>query len=198
LGVEGKHDINFLKNISANLAAVEPDIPDLGAEETAGRLVFVPLGGSSLELWINRLQGFNRHEFYLTDRDEAPPRQPKYHRQIAAWTDRGCTAWVTSKRELENYVHVSILSAAAPGYSGTGADFDDVPLLFAEAVHTASPGAPPWANVDDEKKKDKASAAKKRINRDFSAQMTPELLTQADPAGEVRQWLREIGAALNA
>jgi hypothetical protein len=52
--------------------------------------------------------------------------------------------------------------------------------------------------VDDEKKKDKASAAKKRINRDFSAQMTPELLTQADPAGEVRQWLREIGAALNA
>jgi hypothetical protein len=196
LGVEGKHDISFLKHISAILAAAETDIPDLGAAEAVGRLVFVPLGGSSLELWITRLQGFNRPEFYLTDRDNPPPQQPKYQNYVAAWIARGCTAWVTTKRELENYIHPTLLTATAPGYSGTGADFDDVPLLFAEAVHTAAPGAPLWAVVPDEKKKDKSAAAKKRLNGVVVQQMTPALLTLADPADEVRQWLRTIGVAL--
>lgn len=197
-GVEGKHDISFLKQLSEKLSAVEPDIPNLKAEEAAGRLVFVPLGGSSLELWITRLQGLNRPEFYLTDRDNPPPQQPKYQQQVAAWTARGCTAWVTTKLELENYLHVSILTAAVPGYGGIGADFDDVPLLFAEAIHSSAPDAPPWENVPDEKKKDKASAAKRRLNGELAGKITPELLSLADPADEVRQWLRAIGAALNA
>ena len=197
-GVEGKHDISFLKQVSAMLASVEPDIPDLMAEEVAGRLVFVPLGGSSLELWITRLQGLNRAEFYLTDRDNPPPQQSKYQQQVAAWTTRGCTAWVTTKLELENYLHLSILTAVAPGYTRTGADFDDVPLLFAEAVYSAVPGADPWASVPDEKKKNKASAAKKRLNGEIAGRMTPELLSLADPADELRQWLRAIGAALSA
>jgi predicted ATP-dependent endonuclease of OLD family len=77
-GVEGKHDINFMKRISAILAVAEPDIPDLGAAETAGTLVFVPLAGSNLELWATTLAGLNRPEFYLTDRDQPPPAQPKY------------------------------------------------------------------------------------------------------------------------
>jgi putative ATP-dependent endonuclease of OLD family len=197
-GVEGKHDISFLKQISAMLALVESDILDLTKEEAAGRLVFVPLGGSSLELWVTRLQGLNRPEFYLTDRDNPPPKQAKYQQQIAEWAERGCTAWVTTKLELENYLHVSLLTAAAPKYQGTGADFDDVPLMFAEALHSAAPGASLWAEVSDEKKKDKASAAKKRLNGEFVAKMTPELLTLADPANEVRQWLRALSVALQA
>lgn len=198
LGVEGKHDISFLKHISSILSPVEADIPDLVSEEQQGKLVFVPLGGSSLELWVTRLQGFNRPEFYLTDRDCPPPQQPKYHQHIAAWTARGCTAWVTTHKELENYLHVSVITAHAPSYAGTGAGFDNVPLLFAEAVHSADPNAPAWATVSDEKKKDKASAAKKRLNNECVRQMTPQLLTQVDPANDVRSWLREIGQALNA
>jgi len=180
------------------LAALEPDIPNLMAEELAGHLVFVPLGGSSLELWITRLKGFNRPEFYLTDRDNPPPQSPKYQQQIIAWTNRGCTAWVTSKRELENYLHVSTLIAAAPGYRGTGQDFDDVPLLFAEAIHSAALGVPLWGSLEEAKKKNKASAAKKRLNNEIAGQMTPELLSLADPANDLRQWLRKIGAALSA
>lgn len=198
LGVEGKHDISFLKHISSMLAAVEPDIPDLVAKEASGHLVFIPLGGSSLELWITRLQGLNRPEFYLTDRDNAPPQQPKYHQHIASWTARGCTAWVTSKRELENYLHLSLLTTSAPGYAGTGADFDDVPVLFAEAVHSAVAGTVPWVNVPDETKKEKSSRAKKRLNNEVAQQMTPTLLTVVDTTNELRQWLREIGVALNA
>ena len=197
-GVEGKHDISFLKNLSAMLAVSEPDIPDLAAEEVAGRLVFIPLGGSSLELWVTRLQRFNRPEFYLTDRDYPPPQQPRYHQQVAAWIARGCIAWVSTKRELENYIHLGLVTGAAPAYSGTGADFDDVPLLFAEAVHTAVAGSIPWAGVPSEKKKHKSSMAKKQLNEILAKQMTPTLLSLSDPADEVRQWLRAIGVALKA
>ena len=168
------------------------------AKESSGELIFIPLGGSSLELWVNRLQGFNRSEFYLTDRDNQPPQQPKYQAQLTAWTARGCTVWVTSKRELENYIHKSLILAAQPSYTGTGADFEDVPLLLAEATHAAAPGAQPWTVLTPEKKKEKSSAAKKRLNNTIAQQMTPALLTQTDPTGEIRQWLRAIGTALNA
>lgn len=198
-GVEGKHDINFLRRISTLLAAAEPDIPDLSKAEKDGLLVFVPLAGSNMELWITTLAGLDRPEFYLTDRDQAPPAQPRYFQHMAQWVARGCTAWATSKRELENYLHPSVLVAEAPGYAGTGAnDFEDVPLLFAEAIHNAAPGAPAWATVPTDRKKDKASAAKKRLNTTCVERMTPALLTQADPNNDVRSWLRLIGQALNA
>ena len=199
LGVEGKHDINFLKSISTILSRIETDIPDLAAAEASGRLVFIPLGGSSLEVWVNRLEGFNLPEFYLTDRDNPPPALPKYEQYLAAWNARaGCTAWVTAKRELENYIHLSLLVAAAPGYAGTGADFDDVPLLFAEAIHTADQNAQLWAVVSEDSKKKKESKAKSRLNSEIIQGMTPVLLTQADQTDELRRWLRTVGATLNA
>lgn len=197
LGVEGKHDINFLRHISAMLARSERDIPDLAAAEAAGTLVFIPLGGSSLDVWVNRLQGLNRPEFYLTDRDNQPPDPPKYEAQITQWRARpGCTAWVTNKKELENYLHATLLANAAPGYAGTGADFEDVPALFAEAVHAASQSPNPWASLDGEKREKKVSGAKRRLNNEIASQMTAALLTQTDPADEIRQWLRAVGAAL--
>lgn len=195
-GVEGKHDISFLKAISKMLSAVEPDIPDLTAQEASGKLVFVPLGGSNLELWITRLKGLNRPEFYLTDRDNLPHLRAKYQDQVDEWNARNCTAWVTAKRELENYLHPDALRAVAAGYGGTGADFEDVPELFAEAVHSAAPGASPWGGLPLEKRKEKISHAKKRLNSDCATKMTPQLLTQSDPAGEVRGWLRAIGVEI--
>lgn len=197
-GVEGKHDIHFLKHISAILAEVEPDIPDLGAEEKAGRLMFVSLGGNNMGQWITTLAGFARPEFYLTDREHAPPEQPKYQQHMMQWMARGCVAWVTSKREIENYLHRDVLIAEVPGYAGTGTDFENVPLLFAEAVHTADPNAPPWVKVAEDKKKDKISAAKKKLNNACVGSMTPALLSQSDLNNDIRSWLRAIKQALNA
>ncbi len=134
LGVEGKHDISFLGHISKILAATESDIPDLIEAEKSGALVFVPLGGSSLDLWRNRLVNLNRPEFYLTDRDKTPPNPAKYQKQVNDWNARhNCKAWVTSKRELENYLHLSLLQNSFSTYAGQGLDFDDVPALVASA-----------------------------------------------------------------
>lgn len=199
LGVEGKHDIHFLRRISAILASAEPDLPDLAKAEQAGRLVFVPMGGSNMELWMTTLAGVNRPEFYLTDRDQPPPAQPKYHRLIAEWTARGCTAWATTKREIENYLHPSVMAAEAAGYAGIGTDhFEDVPRLFAEAIHGCEPNAPPWATLPDDRKRAKESAAKRRLNTGCVERMTLALLRESDPNDEIRAWLRAIGLALRA
>jgi predicted ATPase len=195
-GVEGKHDISFLKGISKVLSTAEADIPDLAAEEMSGRLVFVPLGGSSLELWVNRLAGFDRPEFYLTDRDTVPPMPPKYQPAIDDWTARGCTAWVTNKLELENYIHVDCIRQLLPTYPGVGADYEDVPMIYAEAQHIAGGSPKAWAEIDDLDKKDKASRAKRRLNIEGVALMTPDYLTQTDSVDEVRGWLRAIALAL--
>jgi putative ATP-dependent endonuclease of OLD family len=196
-GVEGKHDINFLRRISHNLAAIEHDIPDLSAMEQVGKLVFVPLGGSNLDLWITTLAGLQRPEFYLTDRDLPPPAPPRYQQQLTDWSARGCTAWATSKRTLENYLHPSVIAAVVPEYTGIGSDFEDVPLLFAQATHSSSPDASAWAEVSEEQRRQKVSAAKKRLNTVCVENMTPELLTQSDPNDDIRIWLRAIGQVLN-
>jgi hypothetical protein len=101
------------------------------------------------------------------------------------------------KRELENYIDTSLLTAAAPNYAGTGADFDDVPLLFAVALHSLAPGAQPWASVPDDRKERKVSAAKRRLNSELAQRMTPVLLTQVDQRDELRRWLRTVGVALH-
>ena len=199
LGVEGRNDINFLRVISSILHNVKPDVPDLGQEENTGRLVFVPLGGSSLDLWVSRLQEFDRPEFYLVDRDNPPPQQPRYQSVVDEIAEReNCRAWITNRKELENYLHPQVIRDSYPDYSGTGECFEDVPELFAQAVHQASESDIDWQAVkaDIEKLGKKVSSAKRRLNSDFVAKMTPSLLSAMDTEGELQGWLETIGAAL--
>ena len=200
LGVEGKHDINFLRTISNLLHKEDTDVPDLGEEEDAGRLVFVPLGGSSLDLWVSRLQGFDRPEFYLVDRDNPPPQQPKYQSFVDEIAEReNCKSWITNRKELENYIHPKVIRASYPNYSGTGDCFEDVPELFAQAVHEVSESNVNWEDIkaDDNKLGKKVSSAKRKLNSDFVANMTPDLLSTIDTQDEVRSWLETVGAALH-
>ena len=199
LGVEGRHDINFLRIISKILHEADTSIPDLGQEEDSGRLVFVPLGGSSLDLWVSRLEGFDRPEFYLVDRDNPPPQLPKYHDFVQDMTNRAnCTVWVTERRELENYIHPQVIKDCYPKYAGTGDRVEDVPELFAQAVHEASESGADWEDVkaDTEKLGKKVSSGKRRLNNEFVSKMTPCLLALTDTENEVSRWLQAIGTEL--
>ncbi len=200
-GVEGRNDIAFFTNISKLLHAAEDDIPDLGKAENEGHLVFVPLGGSSLDLWVSRLQGFNRPEFYLMDRDNPPPAKPKYDEIACAFTKlKNCTAWTTNRKELENYIHPNVIKSEYANYAGSGVPFEDVPMLFAQAVHEASGSGKSWTEVcaDTEKLDKKISNAKRHLCSEIVGKMTPGLLSQIDADNEIRTWLKEIGAALKS
>lgn len=197
LGVEGKWDIEFLKRISKIIHAADPTVPDLDQAESSRALVFIPLGGSSMELWTARLAELDRPEIYITDRDKAPPAQPKYHRQISDWNQRtNCVAYSTAKKELENYLHPTVIRSIIPTFPNVINDFDDVPLMLAEALHTADANAPAWSAVTDEHKKEKASRAKRRLNQECVDNMTAALLAQSDPGGEIIGWLKAVGAKL--
>jgi len=200
-GVEGRNDITFLTAISKILHDAGEDIPDLGKAENDGYLVFVPLGGSNLDLWVSRLKGFNLPEFYLMDRDTTPPEKPKYHRiadELSKLTN--CTVFTTNRKELENYIHPDVIKQEYPLYKGTGDKFEDVPMLFAQAIHEASGSGKNWAEIvsDREKFDKKVSNAKRRLCTEIVSKMTPELLTAIDTDDEIRTWLKAIGAALNS
>ena len=198
-GVEGRNDINFLRIISSILRVTDEDIPDLGVEEDAGRLVFVPLGGSNMDLWTSRLQEFNRPEFYLMDRDHPRPQKPKYYEFAKGIEARaGCTAWTTNRKELENYIHPDVIKKSYPQYAGTGTDFEDVPELLAQAVHESSESTETWDDIKSspEKLRKKVSAAKRRLNDEFASLMTADLLSLIDTKDEVRTWLKQLGKAL--
>jgi len=200
LGVEGRNDINFLRAISRILNTAGESVPDLGQAEDEGRIVFIPLGGSSMDLWISRLEELDRQEFYVIDRDNEPPKEPAYKKVADRLSQRDkCTVWITEKRELENYIHLDLIRNEYPDYPGTGDDFDDVPHLFAQAVHEKSESDKPWSDIvaDLEKVKKKESNAKKRLNREFASKMTPTLLNQTDPKDEIRSWLKAIDQVLD-
>lgn len=197
VGVEGKWDIEFLKVLSRVLHAVDPTIPDLSVVEAAGKLIFIPLGGSSMDLWISRVAQLGRPEIYLTDRDNPPPANPKYNAEMLQWNARvGCHARCTGKKELENYLHPAVIQAVVPTFPNAIGDFDDVPMIYAEYVYNAAVGAGAWAGLSAEDKKSKGSRAKKTLNSICVQAMTHAQLLHADPNGEIADFLRLVGSKL--
>jgi putative ATP-dependent endonuclease of the OLD family len=199
-GVEGRNDINFLCILSKILHDAGENIYDLRQAEDAGQLVFVPLGGSSLDLWISRLKNFNLPEFYLIDRDNVPPINPHYKVFADEVNQRDkCTAWHTNKKELENYIHKDLIIDEYPAYAGNGSDFEDVPSLFAQVVHESSDNCVSWAEItaDVEKYKKKISNAKKKLCTYIVSKMTPSLLSQVDPNNDIRNWLHKVSSFLS-
>lgn len=193
VGVEGPNDIEFLSRISSILSATEPDIPNLKLEEQSGRLVYIPMGGSTLELWTNRLQGLEVPEIHVMDRDNTPPLPAKYQAAADRVNARvGAVAFITSNKEMENYLHPDAISEEFGQAPPNIQPFDDVPCLVAELTHTASGSPIAWLNLDEAKQEKKISKAKRRLNRGAADRMTSARLNASDPADEVRTWLRQI------
>ena len=193
VGVEGPNDIEFLKRISAILASSESDISDFSEAEATGRLVFIPMGGSTLELWTSRLEGLDLPEVHILDRDVEPPAPAKYQGAADRVNARGQCSFITNAREMENYIHYEAINEAFDlSLDSNYSNFDDVPTLVAIAVHEASESTKDWNELNDKKRGQKESKAKKKLNRDAIDYMTPVRLTEVDPEDEVRLWLREI------
>lgn len=195
--VEGSNDIEFLERVSAML---KPSIPDAVDFTSDNRVALVPLGGGSLKHWVAKhyLSKLSIPEVHIYDRDDETP--PKYQAACDTVNARGGGSWavITTKRELENYLHADAITEGMEGIAIAFTDTCDVPLKVAEAVHLASESPKPWAEVlADEKALDKkVSSAKKRLNREAASKMTPERLAHIDAAGEVSGWLRRIHGML--
>lgn len=188
--VEGEHDIAFLKRISRSLHRAHAAVPDLEILESVGRLAFVPAGGSNVARWIDRLAGLGLPEFHLYDR-EAPPLTRERQQVVAKINSRpGCTACLTSKRSLENYLHPAAIQEAR-GITLAFGDAEDVPDLTARAVFEARHAAE-WDLLSSRAKRRLRDRAKKWLNRLAAERMTPDRLAVRDPDGDVCRWLRTM------
>lgn len=194
IGIEGINDYNFLISYSKMLKKYGEDVPNLELLENDNKIIFFPMGGGNLIYWASRLKGLNRPEFYITDRDNRPPAQPKYKSFIDEVTARGenFTAICTDKKEMENYIHPSALKAVHSEVDITCSNFDDVPQIVAKKIHENSESTLHWDELKKEKKDEKIANAKRWLNIQAVENMTPELLNEIDPNNEVRGWLNQI------
>jgi len=199
IGVEGPNDTNFLRRISEILHAADGSIPDLYELEDKGQVIFFTMGGNNLALWASRFKHLNVPEFYILDSDitRAGEKSPNQNKVDETNRKPNCTAVLTQKREMENYLHHDTIKSARPDVDIQFGDFDDVPLLAAKAVHVASDSDNDWDNLTDEKKEKKVSQAKKWLNTDAVGNMTPELLSERDPDGNVSGWLTKVAELMN-
>lgn len=193
IGVEGKHDIRYLKNISKILHKFDPEVIDLENLEDKGQIIFIPLGGDNLVLWISRLEGLNIPEFYLFDRDQQPPEESKHQKTVDQINNRGrCKAVLTKKKEIENYIHPDAIKKVKPEIIIRHGDYEDIPMLVAKEAHGKSGSPLRWEEISDREKKQKSSKAKVWLNDQASAAMTHDLLDEIDPDQDVISWLKAI------
>jgi hypothetical protein len=194
IGVEGKHDISFLKNISTMLINSGENTPDLNQLELDGELIFTPLGGSALALWCNRLANLNRPEFHIYDRDTLPPLPAKYQTYIDEVNIRnGCLAVATNKREMENYIHSSAINLAlheagiVARLENTVSDFDDLPTILYRKVNEIVPQSDKWGQ----------GRAKEFICNAAIKHLTIEMLRESDQTNEILGWFQQINEMLS-
>jgi len=178
--VEGPTDVIAIQALNRCLREHYPDMIDL---TTNPQIMIIPLGGSILKHWADYqyLRKLNCKEFHVYDNDVA-----KYQETVDAINARGDGSWaaLTSKREIENYLHQD---AIAETYGvNVETDSDGVPRRFGEAYSRQQ--------AFDGVMKDNTS--KKYLSRVFSERMNYERLIARDPDGEVKDWFDRIEGML--
>ncbi|HYE06700.1 MAG TPA: ATP-binding protein [Planctomycetota bacterium] len=192
IAVEGQHDISFLTGISEILHARDSSLPNLDDLEEKGEIIFVPLGGSNLKLWVTRLEKLNRREFHLYDGDK-----PENKVQAAEIGKRpGCVGLVTKRLEMENYIHPEAIETAMDIKVSFGHQ-DDVPAIVAEALAAKNGAARSWAQMDDDERERRMSKAKANLNVNAVRAMTAAHIDSWDTEGEMAGWLRHISKLMS-
>jgi len=188
--VEGPNDVIFFKNISATIHANREDLPDLSTDT---RIAIFPLGGGTLKDWVTQdyLSGLGTPQYHIYDLDD--PINPTYSGVRDTVRARGGNNWaeLTRKREIENYLHPTAIQTIY-GFQIVFGDLDDVPEIVARTQHTNSPGANPWAGLDEETKKKKVSHAKRRLNREVTQIMSYHQIQESDANGDIISFLSAI------
>lgn len=191
VAVEGAHDVEFLRRISAMLHTFDARIPDLAAMERRDVLIFVPFGGGDVKLWTHRFAGLGRAEFHLYDRETPPETEARRQAADVVNARPGCRAVLTTKRNLENYLS----PAAIHEVSRIRVEFtdgDDVAELIARRSHADEESEIPWSELPRRARKRRCNRVKKWLNAKAVERMTPQRLVEQGTDDEVVGWLKAI------
>ncbi len=188
--LEGPNDYEFLTRASRLHRAADPSLLDL---DTDYRVAFVVMGGGNLKHWVNRryLRNAGLVEVHIYDADDQST--PPYKTQVDSINNSQDqnVAFLTSKREIENYIHEDAIFTEW-NIRITSADWTDVPNEVAKAIHVASGSATSWSRLSPEKISEKESKAKKKLNTRVLDRMTLQQLQAKDINDDIAGWLRAI------
>ena len=193
--VEGPNDVMFMRNIAGVLRADDATVVALGSDP---RVVVLPLGGSTLQDWVNEhyLRPLGKPEVHVYDRDEENP--PKYAASCDQVNERrdGSQAFLTTKRQMENYLHRDAVKNAL----GVDIEIDDdvdLPEAVAMARHAARHPDREWAGLSNRTRKRCVSYAKRLLNDSAAKAMTIDLLDDRGGKEEILEWFSAISQHLD-
>lgn len=171
--VEGSTDVTALQCLSNALHEDDQTVLNLATDK---RVAFVVLGGGSLCHWVNKnyLKGLGRSEIHIYDNDVS-----KYSESIKKVNARGNGSWgvLTSKREIENYLHPDAIMDGLR-LEVEFNDEDDLPAIIKQQRG--------WSH----------KTTKRKLAQHAFPMMTAQRIAERDPDGEVEGWLRRIGDML--
>jgi len=187
--VEGPHDLQFLKRINALFRNEDDTIIDLFNDPCVASVV---LGGSTLQEWVNQhyLKNLGLPEVHIYDRDELKNGKFKYQDAKDAVNDRGdgSIGYLTTKREMENYLHIDAINEALQSVVGSAFTFN---LTDECDVETEI------KNALDGRGKIQRRSIKHWLNEDAANRMTLDRLRARNGHDEVKSWFVEIGSKAN-
>lgn len=183
--VEGPNDLQFLKQINSILINEDSSTVDLFADP---RVALIPLGGSTLQAWVNQhyLQNLGLPEIHIYDRDQpGSDGTYKYQKAQDAVNARqdNSLAFLTNKREMENYLHLDAINEVFQLIANTRFTFsltDDCDVE--NEIKSALNG----------QKRIKKRPLKSWLNEDVAARMTIERLKARGGYDEIQKWFTEI------
>lgn len=195
--VEGTNDAEFLVRLSGLLYREQATPISLAELVESRRLIIVPFGGGiSGDLW-NRFAPLGCSEFHLYDREVEPQTSQRQQLVQRVNSRPRCRGKLTSKRSLENYLHPTAIRAAGGGELAVGDDDCVAQLLVRNKLQKLN-AAVGWQDLSSRTRQRLTYRAKKWLNTQAASQMTPELLANRDPAGEVLGWLATIAELLGS
>lgn len=183
--VEGPHDVTFLEHMCSLL---QERHPSLVCVKTSKRVAVVTTGGSTLKQWVERryLEGFGCAEVHLYDRDRQE--DPPYQSAVDDVASRRRTyATLTTKREMENYLHPDAVREAL-GVTPVIEDWTDVPREAHRVVKEQ------FGHSIFRDQRPSKRTIKRLLNEDAASYMTVARLEDRDPDGEVLSWFEKITA----
>jgi hypothetical protein len=189
--VEGQHDMAFLRGVSKILHSADSRLPDLDELDRMGAIVILPVGGGDILSWAVRLAALGLPEFHLFDRELPPTTELRQQATKLVNQRPNCRAYLTQKRALENYLHPRAVKEVS-SLDLTFGDDDDVANLVARLCFERQDHELTWQELPGRAKKRCRETTKRWLNRQVVERMTPALLDERDPAGEVKGWLKAI------
>jgi putative ATP-dependent endonuclease of the OLD family len=162
--------------------------------------VIIPLGGATLDQWVNKqyLKKLNLPEYHIYDNDV-----PKYQLNVNSVIARGDNSYarLTQLREIENYIHpkcikkiynlnTDIFDTTCPDWTSKWKTIDVSKYISPILIELKKTSYP---NIKGES----ASALKSKIGTQGFLHMTKPYLEKLEVLEEVELWVSEIKSRLD-